>query len=76
MPEAQDEFQRRFRRCITLKDSEGLVGPEDLSAGNLPPKAASVTESLGFGQASFAPSEFLSQEFVLHDVHVSADDSL
>jgi hypothetical protein len=72
----KDEFHRRFRPCVTLKDSEGLVRPEELSAGNLPPEAACVTKSLSFGQVGFAPSEFLSQEFVLHDAHVSADGSL
>jgi hypothetical protein len=33
-------------------------------------------DSLSFGQLGFAPSKFPSQEFVLHNVHVSADDSL
>src|SRR4051794_39390544 len=69
----KDEFQRWFRPCVTLKDSEGLVGPEELSARNLPAEAACVAKSLSFSQVSFAPSEFLSQQFVLRDVHGSAE---
>jgi hypothetical protein len=69
----KNEFHRRFRPYVTLKDSEGIVGPEELSARNLPPEGAHVTESLNFGRVSFTPSPFLGQEFVLNDVHGSAE---
>src|SRR5690242_9351136 len=60
MNSREGNFQSRV--CfiwIAFKDSEGLVGPEDLPAGNFPAEAACVTKSLGFGQISFAsPGRF------------------
>src|ERR1700723_892628 len=65
--------QRRLRTRIALKDSEGLVRPENLSARNLPSEASGVAESLGFGQVGFAPSELLGQEFVLSNIDGAPD---
>src|SRR5580692_6116864 len=65
--------QRRLRIRIALKDSEGLVRPENLSARNLPSEASGVAESLGFGQVGFAPSELLVQEFVLGNIDGAPD---
>jgi hypothetical protein len=73
MNQRKGEFHRRFRPCATLTDSEGLVAPEEFSAGDLPAEIACVTESLSFGQLRFAPSELLSLEFVLHENHSSAE---
>src|ERR1700691_2151595 len=65
--------QRRLRIGTALKDSKGLVRPEDLSARNLPSEASGVAESLGFGQVGFAPSELLGQEFVLSYIYGAPD---
>ncbi len=73
MNSREDKFHRRIHIRIALKDSEGLVRPEYLPAGNLPSQAAGVAESLGFGQVGFAPSELLGQELVLSDVYGAAD---
>src|SRR5580692_13036109 len=43
-----------------FENSKSLVGPEVLVRQNVPPKAACVTESLGFCQIGLAPPEFLS----------------
>jgi hypothetical protein len=72
MNQRKGEFHRRFRPCATLNDSEGLVAPEEFSAGDLPAEIACVTESLSFGQLRFASSELLSLEFVLRENHVIA----
>ena len=43
MNSREDKINRRFRPRITLKDTEGLVGPEDLPTGNLPAEATCMT---------------------------------
>src|ERR1700722_19861242 len=73
MNSGESKSKCRLRIRIALKDSEGLVRPEYLPAGNFPSEAAGVAESLGFGQVGFAPSELLSQELVLSDVDRAAD---
>ena len=50
----EDKFQGRFHRPVTSKDSEGLVRPDDLSAGGIPAKAPGVAQSLRLGQIHFA----------------------
>src|ERR1700722_8823072 len=73
MKSGESNSQRRLRIRIVLKDSEGLIRPEYLPAGNPPSEAAGVAESLGFGQVGFAPSKLLSQELVLRDVDGAAN---
>jgi hypothetical protein len=73
MNQRKGEFHHRFRPCATLNDSEGLVAPEEFSAGDLPAEIACVTESLSFGQLRFASPELLSLKFVLRENHGSAE---
>ena len=73
MNQRKGEFHGWFRPCATLNDSEGLLAPEEFSAGELPAEIACVTESLSFGQLRFASSELLSLEFVLRENHGSAE---
>src|SRR5260370_40643325 len=69
MNSREDKIHRRFRPRITLKDSEGLVGPEDLPSGDLPAKAARMTEPLCFCQVRFAPAEFLGPALLPRNVY-------
>ena len=46
----QDDVERRRQIRIEIEDPEGLVGPEQLLAGNVPAEAAGVTELLGLGE--------------------------
>jgi hypothetical protein len=39
----EDKIQCRLRLRITLKDAEALLGPEDLTARNLPAEASRMT---------------------------------
>src|SRR2546427_5464666 len=64
----EDKFHRRFRSWIALKDSERLVGPEDLAAGNLPPEATCVTQLLRFGQVGFASPDGFFRNLTFRDV--------
>src|SRR6267378_7358223 len=50
----QDHLQRDFGGRVEFKNTERLVGPEVRVSGNVPPEAACVAESLGFGQTMLA----------------------
>src|ERR1700730_3421265 len=52
-----DKFHGRLRRPVTSKYSESLVRPDNLSACDIPSKAASAAQSLRFGQIHFAVQE-------------------
>src|ERR1700682_1762823 len=54
MSPLDNKFHGRFRRSVTLEDSEGFVRPDDLSAGDIPSKAPGTAQSLRFGQIHFA----------------------
>ena len=74
MNSRENKVHRRLRFWTALKNSESLVGPEDLAARNLPAKAAGVTEFLGFGQIPFAPPDGLLCNLAVRDVNYRADD--
>src|ERR1700746_3648522 len=74
MNSREGKFQSRFCLWIAFKDSEGLVGPEDLPAGNFPPEAACVTKFLGFGQISFASPDRFFPNLTFRDIHYRTDN--
>src|SRR5229473_8002206 len=74
MNSREGKFQSRFCLWIAFKDSEGLVGPEDLPAGNFPPEAACVTKFLGFGQISFASPDSFFRHSTFRDIRYRADN--
>src|SRR6266403_74971 len=49
-----DKFQGRLGRSVAFEDSKRFIRPGDLSAGNIPSKAAGTAQSLRFGQIHFA----------------------
>src|SRR6266478_10124066 len=48
-----NKFHGWFRRPVTAEDSEGLVRPGNLSAGDFPCKASGAAQSLRLGQIHF-----------------------
>src|SRR5258708_4484089 len=74
MNSREDKFHRRVRPWIALKDSESLVGPEDLSARNFPTEAAGMTELLRLGEIRLPALQLLGQLLVLSHIHCGADN--
>src|ERR1700730_7238433 len=64
----QNHWQRDFRRRVEFKNTERLVGPEVLVGGNVPPEAACMAESLGFGQTMLAPPQGFFNALAVLDV--------
>src|SRR5256714_56064 len=69
MNSRDNEIHGRLRFWAALKDSEGLVGPEDFAARHLPAEAAGVTEFLGIGQIHFAAPDGLLCNLAVRDVN-------
>src|SRR5690242_15143176 len=51
----QNAFDRRCGRAVVLEDSKGLVRPDDLAGGRLPPEASRMAEPLRFREVRLAP---------------------
>src|SRR5712664_2961187 len=64
----KDRFHCRCGGSVVSKDSKGLFRPVHLARREFAAKTACVTESLGFGQISLAPTQFLLRPFTLGDV--------
>src|ERR1700716_3786936 len=69
----QDHLQRDFGGGVEFKNTESLVGPEVLVSGNVPPEAACVAESLGFGQTMLATPQGFFDALAVLDV---GDDAI
>src|SRR4029077_6031946 len=76
MNSRENKIHRRFHPRVTLKDSEGLVGPEDFPTDYLPAEAPRATEPLSFRQVRFATLQLLAHLFLLSYIHSSANDPL
>src|SRR5208337_2330572 len=66
----------QLNRGVVLEDAIRFVRPDNLAAIRLPPETSCVAELLSFRQVGFTASELPSQEFILGNVHRSADNSL
>src|ERR1700758_3267344 len=51
----EDTFDGRCGRAVVLEDSKGLVRPDDLAGGRLPPEASRMAEPLRFREVRLAP---------------------
>jgi len=51
----EDAFDGRCGRAVVLEDSKGLVRPDDLAGGRLPPEASRMAEPLRFREVRLAP---------------------
>src|ERR1700687_2801061 len=75
MKTSHQHVQCRLPGTLVLEDAISFVCPDIFSRIRIPPEAACVTESLGFGQVSFAPAKLLSKSLVLRDIYGVANDS-
>src|SRR5882672_9407778 len=67
-------IQGWFLGLVVFENAIGLVRPNDLSIGGIPPEAAGVTESLAFGEISFAAPDSFFCDFTLRNIHDGADN--
>src|SRR4029453_6437059 len=74
MNSRENKIDRRLRFWTALKNSEGLVGPEDLAARHLPAEAARVAQLLGFSKIRFASADSFLRNLAVRDIYYRADD--
>src|SRR5580700_2102879 len=60
--------------AVVFENAIGLVRPHDLSCIRFPPKAACLTQSLGFGEIGFASPDRFFRHFTFRDIRDRADN--
>src|SRR6266849_8956555 len=63
-----------FPGAVVFENTIGLVRPNDLSGIRFPPEAASLTQSLGFGEIGFASPDSFFRHSTIRDIRDRADD--
>ena len=57
MNSVENQVERWLDRFLVTKDVEGFIRPMQLAGGQVPSKAAGMTERLGLGKIGFAATQ-------------------